>query len=310
MDFLGNPLGFVADVSEGVSVLLLEGNVGALVKNLTHGLSNSAAKVSESLGDGLERVVGDEAHEETRRRIRSEAGGSHLAAGLRGLSLGILGGVTSLVKHSYEGAAADGMSGFFAGVGKGLVGTVTKPVIGVLDLAAETASALRDTSRRADRRAPGRVRGPRCARGAGGLLPRYCTAQAHGAQLLYALNNNDYSERFLAYRPVRDTPHDIRALLSDTYLRIFTCKHSTPHVVMETHLSNLVSCASVIGEGGAHYVELGVRGGGGEAVRRPRVQCDSPDLAAWVARHAAYARRLYHERNHTLLPHADTDADT
>lgn len=46
---------------------------------------------TESLGDGLERVVGDEAHEETRRRIRSGAAGAHLAAGLRGLTLGILG---------------------------------------------------------------------------------------------------------------------------------------------------------------------------------------------------------------------------
>lgn len=56
--------------------------------------------------------------------------------------------MTSLVKHSYEGATQEGLGGFLAGVGKGLVGTVTKPVIGVLDFAAETASALRDTSRR------------------------------------------------------------------------------------------------------------------------------------------------------------------
>lgn len=54
--------------------------------------------------------------------------------------------------------------------------------------------------------------------------------------LLYALNGADYRERFLAYLSVRDTPHDIRALLSDCYLRIFTCKHHAPHVVMETHL--------------------------------------------------------------------------
>ncbi|CAB3252142.1 unnamed protein product [Arctia plantaginis] len=310
VDFLGNPLGFVADVSEGVTGLLLEGNVRALLKNVTHGISNSAAKVSESLGDGLERVVGDEAHEETRRRIRSAAGGAHLAAGFRGLGLGILGGMTSLVKHSYEGATQEGLGGFLAGVGKGLVGTVTKPVIGVLDLAAETASALRDTSRRSDKWVPARVRGPRCASGCGGLLPRYCGAQAAGAALLYALNHTDYSERFLAYRAVRDTPHDIRALLSDTYLRIITCKHAAPCVVMETHLSNLVSC-TVVSSGGAYFVELGVRGGaagagGAEgAVRRPRVQCDSEELAAWVARHAALARQLHHEHVHTLLPHAD-----
>ncbi|XP_046964855.1 vacuolar protein sorting-associated protein 13D [Vanessa cardui] len=309
VDFLGNPLGFVADVSEGVSGLLLEGNVGALFKNVTHGISNSAAKVTETLGDGLERVVGDEAHEETRRRIRSAAAGAHLAAGFRGLGLGILGGMTSLVKHSYEGAAAEGMAGFLAGVGKGLVGTVTKPVIGVLDLAAETAAALRETSRRAGG-APRRARAPRLAAGgAGGAapLPRYCPALAEGAALLLALPAREPDERFLAYRTVRDTPHDIRALLSDTYLRIVTCKHGPPQVVMETHLSNLVSCTAVLAEG-AWFVELGVRGAGagaGEALRRPRVQCDSGELAGWLARHAAAARQLHHDRRHTLLPHAD-----
>lgn len=46
VDFLGNPVGFVNDLSEGVSGLIYEGNVGALVQNITHGLSNSAAKVT------------------------------------------------------------------------------------------------------------------------------------------------------------------------------------------------------------------------------------------------------------------------
>ncbi|XP_053625592.1 intermembrane lipid transfer protein Vps13D isoform X2 [Plodia interpunctella] len=305
VDFLGNPLGFVADVSEGVSGLLLEGNVGALLQNVTHGISNSAAKVTESLGDGLERVVSDEAHEETRRRIRSAARGAHLAAGLRGLGLGILGGMTSLVKHSYEGATQEGLPGFLAGVGKGLVGTVTKPVIGVLDLATETASALRDTSRRSDKWVPSRSRGPRCALGAGGLLQRYDAGAAEGAALLYALNNSDYSERFLAYRTIRDTPHDIRALISADHLRIITCKHahtSHPQIVMETHLSNLVWCRAVSAED-AHFVELGVRGGAGEGVRRPRVQADTAALACWLAATAACARQLYHEAAHTLHDH-------
>lgn len=84
-----------------------------------------------------------------------------------------------------------------------------------------------------------RMRPPRCVAGAGGLLPRYCAGQAAGAGLLHALNRNDYAERFLAYRIVRDHPHDIRALLSDTYLRIFTCKHGAPQVVMETHLRSV-----------------------------------------------------------------------
>lgn len=46
VDFLGNPLGLVNDLSEGVSGLIYEGNIGALVQNVTHGLSNSAAKMT------------------------------------------------------------------------------------------------------------------------------------------------------------------------------------------------------------------------------------------------------------------------
>ena len=45
VDFLGNPLGLVNDVAAGVSGLLIEGNVGGLIKNITHGVTNSAAKV-------------------------------------------------------------------------------------------------------------------------------------------------------------------------------------------------------------------------------------------------------------------------
>lgn len=40
------------------------------------------------------------------------------------------------------------LQGFVTGLGKGLVGTVTKPVVGMLDLASETATAVRDSSRR------------------------------------------------------------------------------------------------------------------------------------------------------------------
>ena len=45
-DFLGNPLGFVNDLSDGISELIYERNFTALVQNVTHGISNSAAKVT------------------------------------------------------------------------------------------------------------------------------------------------------------------------------------------------------------------------------------------------------------------------
>lgn len=49
VDFLGNPVGLMNDLSDGVSGLFLEGSPMSLVKNVTHGLSNSAAKVSPSM---------------------------------------------------------------------------------------------------------------------------------------------------------------------------------------------------------------------------------------------------------------------
>merc|ERR1719422_1459992 len=52
-DFLGNPIGFINDISEGVSGLVSDGNVGGLFKNVAHGAANSAAKVTGSLSAGL-----------------------------------------------------------------------------------------------------------------------------------------------------------------------------------------------------------------------------------------------------------------
>lgn len=58
---------------------------------------------------------------------------------------GIIGGLTSVITSTVEGVKTEGgMTGFFSGLGKGLVGTVTKPVAGALDFASETAQTVRD----------------------------------------------------------------------------------------------------------------------------------------------------------------------
>lgn len=53
--------------------------------------------------------------------------------------------MTSIITSTVEGIKTEGgVSGFFSGLGKGLVGTVTKPVAGALDFASETAQTVRD----------------------------------------------------------------------------------------------------------------------------------------------------------------------
>lgn len=244
VDFLGNPLGFASDLSEGVSGLIFEGSVKSLVKNVTHGISNSTAKLTETISDGLGRVVLDEQDTETRQRILempsgSNSTGDHLVAGFKGLSFGLLGGVTSIVKHTYTGAQNDGLQGFISGLGKGIVGTVTKPVIGVLDLASETANAVRETSKSSNRALPERKRLPRCVTGAtGGLLPPYSSSQSRGQQYLFLINKRNFAEQFMAYEPCLYDGRDskLRLLVSSENIWVFSRNDESTTVILSYHL--------------------------------------------------------------------------
>ncbi|XP_046414322.1 vacuolar protein sorting-associated protein 13D isoform X1 [Neodiprion fabricii] len=312
VDFLGNPLGFVNDVSEGVSGLIYEGSVKTLVKNVTHGISNSAAKVTESLSDGLGRVILDERHEEARQRIRANTTGSsdHIVAGLKGLGFGLLGGMTSIFKQTYDGASTEGFPGFFTGFGKGVVGTITKPVVGVLDLATETASAVRETSRSAHRAIPKRDRPPRVASGPAGLLPPYNSHQAEGQEFLYSINNHNYSEIFVAYECLRSGTEDLRVLVSNERIRVIS--GGTKGIVTEVSLAELVHCQPThkIESNGTtlYYIELTSRTESGalnnmdgpELLRRPKVRCDSEEVAKWVSQQINYAKGMHEERSLTL----------
>ncbi|XP_063232383.1 intermembrane lipid transfer protein Vps13D [Bacillus rossius redtenbacheri] len=310
VDFLGNPLGLLGDVAEGFSGLIYDGNIESLVQNVSYGISNSAAKVTESLSDGLGRMIMDEQHEEMRQKIRKVqvgSSGDHLVAGFKGLGFGLLGGVSSIVKQTYEGASADGWSGLISGFGKGLVGTVTKPVVGILDLASETASAVRDSSRSAKHVVPARFRPPRCVTGPGGLLPPYSKKQAQGQEFLYVINNQDYSELLMAYECLLGGAEDLRVLVSSERVRVFTVTAAGAcSVVLEAPLDKLLHCRAVAGP--RHYIELARRlePAGHERLRRPRVRCESLPLAQWVSQQINYAKGMYEERRNTLISSSDT----
>lgn len=73
-----------------------------------------------------------------------------------------------------------------------MVGTVTKPAVGVLDLATGTASAIRDSSRSSSKGTPKRIRPPRLVIGPGGILPRYSEKQGRGQELLFQMIHDLY----------------------------------------------------------------------------------------------------------------------
>ncbi|XP_051860655.1 intermembrane lipid transfer protein Vps13D isoform X1 [Drosophila albomicans] len=313
VDFLGNPLGFANDLSEGVSGLIFEGSVKSLVKNVTHGISNSTAKLTETLSDSLGKVVLDDHDNETRQRIlelQSNTSGGHLAAGIKGFGFGLLGGVTSIVRHTYDGAAADGVPGFLSGLGKGLVGTVTKPIIGMLDLASETASAVRETSRDTHRNSPNRKRLPRCITGApGGLLPSYSSRQSKGQQYLYLINRKNFAEKIIFYEPNiwSDKEARLRLLVSTEYVRHFSLCEENPTVMFECHLSEILSCHHVTTNTAttstasktisSYYIEISINL---PKITRPRIRCRNEECAEAVSRCINYAKSVFDEREMSL----------
>ncbi|XP_048240313.1 vacuolar protein sorting-associated protein 13D-like isoform X2 [Haliotis rufescens] len=330
VDFLGNPLGLFNDVTEGISGLIKDGNVGGLLKNVAHGVSNSAAKVAGSLSDGLTTASMDENHKETRDLIRQQScsTGDHLIAGMKGLGYGIFGGITSVFTQPISGAKAEGVEGFFKGVGKGVIGTVTKPVAGVFDLTSGVANAVRDTSRSSSRQLPPRVRHPRSCQGPGGLLPSYSSQQAEAQRLLYLLNDNDFSEFPIALEQMRGQAHKDSLHVLITSKQVYFLRKPSGQeddVVLDILHKDLIRCNVQEDPVGRpidpatgkpipkrYYIELSMKAdNGGSAtsdnIKRPQVRCERHSVALKVTNEINYAKGLYEEVVHTLQPFPSTD---
>src|SRR5699024_9575585 len=96
VDFLGNPAGFINNLAEGFNELLTERSVSGLLLNVTHGISDSTAKVTSVLSEQLGSVTMDARYQEIRQKIKAQNGQrSHLVAGAFGLAHGLFGGITS-----------------------------------------------------------------------------------------------------------------------------------------------------------------------------------------------------------------------
>jgi len=94
---------------------------------------------------------------------------------------GVSEGLSGIVVRPLQGAAADGLGGFFAGLGRGAVGAVAAPVAGVFGAVSAVSESVEKNLKYWDRRPMGRRRDPR-APGAYHLLPSGSTAPlARGA---------------------------------------------------------------------------------------------------------------------------------
>ncbi|XP_060794237.1 intermembrane lipid transfer protein VPS13D isoform X2 [Neoarius graeffei] len=316
VDFLGNPMGLLNDVTEGVSELIKYGNVGGLIRNVTHGVSNSAAKFAGTLSDGLGKTM-DHRHQSEREYIRyhGATSGEHLVAGIHGLAHGIIGGLTSVITSTVEGVKTEGgVAGFFSGLGKGIVGTVTKPVAGALDFASETAQTVRDMASLSNHRlSVHRMRKPRCCKGPQGLLPRFSATQADGQEQLFHLTDNIHSEYFIAVEPI------------DTYCVLISSKVvyflkpgeyvDREAIFLEVKYDDLYHCL-VSKDHGKVYVQLTKKAENtssgvaipGPSHQKPKVHVWNESLAVKISQEVNYAKSLYYEQQLMLPPSENEDS--
>ena len=157
-DFLGNPVGLFNNISSGVADIFYEPYQGlvmtdrpqdlgigiakgasSFVKRTVFGFSDSMAKFTGSMSKGLAAATLDKEFQDQRRMSRNRNRPKHalygITAGGNAFANSMASGIGGLARHPLEGAEKEGAAGFVKGVGKGLLGVVTKPAIGAFDLA-------------------------------------------------------------------------------------------------------------------------------------------------------------------------------
>jgi len=221
VDFLGNPVGLFTNVSSGIADVFYEpykgvvmhGNselgigiakgAASLVKKTVFGLSDSVTKVTSSIGKGLSSATLDSEFQRQRRMAQRQNKPKHaiygVTAGAEALATSFQSGIEGVVMKPLEGAESGGAVGFFKGIGKGLVGAVAKPMVGVLDLASNVSEGIRNTTTVFDAPKSDRVRVPRHVP-YDGILQPYSQREAVGQSWLKDLEGGRFrNEPYVAH---------------------------------------------------------------------------------------------------------------
>lgn len=159
LEILGSPSGLARSVSTGLwdfvsmpvqglmrgpwgVILGITYGSASLVKNITAGTVNSVTKLAASVARNLDRLTLDDEHLERTEALRRTRplGITHgITQGLTGFGINLLGAVGGIARHALE---ANNTVGVFTGLGKGLLGVVTKPISGAAELLALTGQGV------------------------------------------------------------------------------------------------------------------------------------------------------------------------
>ncbi|WFD07777.1 Vacuolar protein sorting-associated protein 13 [Malassezia vespertilionis] len=182
-DFLGNPVGLFNNVSSGVADIFYEPYYGLVmhgnrelgfgiargasnfVKKTVFGVTDSVSKLTGSISKGLTAVTMDPEYQNRWRMSHFRNKPRHalygIASGTNSLFTSVASGIEGLALRPLEGAEDGGTAGFLQGIGRGLVGAVTKPAAGFFDMASSITEGMRNTMLVFDQHDIHRIRLPR-----------------------------------------------------------------------------------------------------------------------------------------------------
>ena len=172
---IGNPLGLIRGIGDGVTDFVMEPMKGfrralneldpgyavdgvargteSLARHTVGGIADSASLLMETFSKYMAVVTLDRRYAQKRDRnkslrLKSDAkvtlvGG--VESGFLKLVLGFQEGVTGVVKAPIRGAEKRGFEGFAKGLGKGLLGLLVKPIIGITDAATDVMIGVKST---------------------------------------------------------------------------------------------------------------------------------------------------------------------
>uniref|UniRef100_UPI00398F8396 intermembrane lipid transfer protein VPS13C isoform X2 n=1 Tax=Pristiophorus japonicus TaxID=55135 RepID=UPI00398F8396 len=209
LDVLGNPVGLIRGLSEGVEAFFYEPFQGAvqgpeefaegfvigvrsLLGHTVGGAAGVVSRITGSVGKGLAAITMDKEYQQKRREEMNRQPkdfGDSLAKGGKGFLRGVVGGFTGIVTKPVEGAKKEGAAGFFKGVGKGLVGVVARPTGGIIDMASSTLQGIKKVAESTED--VNKLRPPRCIREDGIIRP-YDRTESEGCQLFEKLEIQKY----------------------------------------------------------------------------------------------------------------------
>ncbi|XP_063887436.1 intermembrane lipid transfer protein VPS13A-like isoform X2 [Scylla paramamosain] len=237
LDILGNPYQRLRDLSQGVKDLIYQPAVGiiegpdefadgvargaqSLMGHVVGGTADSLNLISSAVGNTIAMLSFDQEYRkkrEQRLEVQSSFPKTLLHAG-RTFVMGVVLGLSGVVVKPVAGAQQDGVEGFFRGIGRGIMGLITKPALGVIDSVAMACDAVR---RAVDlgHEVITRSRVPRHVSPYIALHP-YSSHEAAGMALLASLCHGHYmqTDLYIAHAALSEANRPDMILISDKHI--------------------------------------------------------------------------------------------